>query len=108
MSVQRHHPSPWMRCQSFEHYLQILLTGKSSISTKRIAPHEGWEATQAYDKAWEDRLAEDQRKRDEKYARIQELNDIGDDKISTKTDGMLIPVDLLVRMARYQNIIGGT
>jgi len=106
MSSQRHHPSPWMRCQSFQHYLQILVTGKSSLSTKRIAPREGWEATQAYDKAWEDRMARDQKIRDEKYARVKELNDIGDDKISTKTDGMLIPVDLLVRMARYQGIIG--
>ena len=107
MSYQRHHPSPWMRCQSFQHYLGILLTGKSSLETKRIAPREGWEETQAYDKAWADRLAKDQKRRDEKYARIQELNDIGDDKISTKTNGMLIPVDLLVRMARYQGIIGG-
>lgn len=107
MSFQRHHPSPWMRCQSFWHYLQILVYGKSSLQVKRIAPREGWEATQAYDKAWEDRLAKDQKKRDEKYARIQELNNIGNDKISTKTNGMLIPVDLLVRMARYQGIIGG-
>jgi hypothetical protein len=106
MSRQRHHPSPWMRPQSFNHYMRILWTGKSSLPVKRIAAEEGLEQTRAYDKAWEDRLAKDQKKRDEEYARIEALNDIGNDKIHTKTDGMLIPLDLLVRMARYQNIIG--
>jgi hypothetical protein len=64
------------------------------------------EETKAYEKAWEERLAKDQKRREEEFARIEAINDIGNDKIDTKVDGMLIPLDLLVRMARYQNIIG--
>jgi hypothetical protein len=106
MSRMRHHPSPWMRPQSFNHYMHILWTGKSSLPVKRIAAEEGLEETRAYEKAWEERLAKDQKRREEEYARIEAINDIGNDKIDTKVDGMLIPLDLLVRMARYQNIIG--
>jgi hypothetical protein len=86
--------------------MHILWTGKSSLPVKRIAAEEGLEETKAYEKAWEERLAKDQKRREEEYARIEAINDIGNDKIDTKVDGMLIPLDLLVRMARYQNIIG--
>lgn len=105
-SRQRHHPSPWMRPLGFRHYLSILWTGKSTQPIKRIASYENQEKTQAYEKEWAARLARDQQKRDEEFARLEEINHIGNDKIDTKTDGMLIPIDLLLRLARYQNIIG--
>ena len=105
MSRQRHHPSPWMRCQSFWHYLDILWKGKSALSVKRIDVEDGWEETKAYDKAWAERLAKDQKKRDDELARFQKINELGNDKIATKVDGF-IPLELWVRLARYQGIVG--
>ncbi|KAG7365165.1 C2 domain containing protein [Nitzschia inconspicua] len=107
LSLRRHHPSPWERCPSFLQFVHILRTGQSSIPIKSVKEYEGAEAAEAYENAWKKRLEEDRMIAARKAELLQEINDIGDDNIHTQvsTAGP-IPLDLLMRLARYQAIVG--
>ena len=102
----RQHPSPWNRPPSFWQYLNLLRSGKSSTPVEMIKEYEGNDAAVAYENAWHKRLEQD-RLIAERRARLEEeINNIGDDNISTKVAMSAIPLELLGRLARYQGIIG--
>jgi hypothetical protein len=107
LSLRRHHPSPWERCPSFLQFLHILRTGRSSVPVKSVKVHEGAEAAEAYEEAWKKRLEEDRMIAARKAELLKEINDIGDANIHTQisTAGP-IPLDLLMRLSRYQAIVG--
>ena len=99
------HPSPWSRCPSFWHYLEILRQGESSVSIHSIAINQGEAETQAYEQAWKDRKEKDLKHSATRAALQAQINTIGDESIHTKMGGG-IPLDLLERLGRYQGIIG--
>ena len=100
------HPSPWYRSLSFRHYIEILRTGHLDASMGNIEPYEGKDDGEAYERAWCERQEKDQAFAAQQAAMQQEIIDIGDETIQTKTESM-IPLDLLIRLARYQAIVGG-
>lgn len=106
LTIRRQHPSPWNSSPSFWHFLHILRTGKALTPVSMIKQHENEEAALAYEKAWADRLARDQELAEKRLKLQQELLEIGDDNISTKTSLSAIPLDLLARLARWQGIAG--
>lgn len=106
LTQRRQHPSPWARCPSFLSYLEILRTGKSPVDRNyRIEPGEGVAETEAYEKAWKERLEKDAEEAAAAAARQQHIEKVGDDAIQTKMTA-LIPIDLLDRLGRYQGILG--
>jgi hypothetical protein len=99
------HPSPWNRCPSVYHYLNVLLSGHSTPTFNRINAFEGAEKAKQYEDAWKKRLDADMEAA-EKMAKLQqELQRVGDDAIQTTVTAG-IPIDLLARLSRYQGIIG--
>mmetsp|Transcript_25709 Transcript_25709/g.28797 ORF Transcript_25709/g.28797 Transcript_25709/m.28797 type:complete len:1027 (-) Transcript_25709:81-3161(-) len=107
LTVRRQHPSPWQSRLSFLDYVNILRTGKSSIPVKRIKEFEGAEAALAYELAWKKRVDKDRKMAEKKAELLQEINNIGDVNIHTKVSQQgVIPLDLLLRLGRYQGIIG--
>lgn len=108
LTIRRQHPSPWYTCPSFWHYLHILRTGKSPTPVASIKEHEGEEAAKAYERAWKARLEQDQLVAEHMWKLQEELNEIGDDIISTKISksNAMIPKDILARLTRYQGMAG--
>lgn len=106
LTIRRQHPSPWNSCPSFWHYLHILWTGKAPTPVSSIKEYEGHEAALAYEKAWRDRLENDRVLAEKRLKLQQELNEIGDDNIQTKTSPSAIPMDILARLTRYQGMAG--
>jgi C2 domain len=107
LSLRRHHPSPWERCPSFLQFLHILRTGQSSIPVKSVKEYEGAEAAKAYEAAWKKRLEADRMIAARKAELLQEITDMGDDNIHTQVSSAgPIPLDLLIRLGRYQAILG--
>jgi len=108
LTIRRQHPSPWNTCPSFWHYLHILRTGKSSTPVSAIKEYEGEDAAQAYEKAWKARLEQDRLVAEHRWKLQEELNEIGDDNISTKISqsNAMIPRDILARLTRYQGMAG--
>lgn len=99
------HPSPWVTCPSFWHFLNILRTGHSNISVLRIDPKENYEEEQAYENAWQKRMETDMKAAEKKAEMQKELNDIGDETIHTAVKGG-ITMELLERLGRYQGYGG--
>ena len=107
LTIRRQHPSPWNTCPSFWHYLHILRTGKAPTPVSMIKEYEGAEEAKAYENAWKARLEEDQLVAAHQLKLQTELNEIGDDNISTKIPLKgAIPLDILVRLTRWQGIAG--
>jgi C2 domain len=106
LNIRRQHPSPWSSCPSFWHYIHILRTGKTPTPVASIKEYERYEEEVAYEKAWNDRLEQDRILAEKCLKLQQELHDIGDDNISTKTSPSAIPVDILARLTRYQGMAG--
>jgi hypothetical protein len=107
LTIRRQHPSPWQSRLSFFAYVNILRTGKSSTSVKCIKEFEGAEAARAYELAWKKRLDKDRKLAEKKAELLQEINNIGDVNIHTEVSQQsVIPLDLLLRLGRYQGIIG--
>jgi hypothetical protein len=106
LTLCRQHPSPWHRPPSFWHYLSLLQKGVSAAPITSIKENEGHDAAQAYEGAWKKRLEEDLLVAEKKAALQQQINTIGDDTISTKVLAGGIPLDLVVRLGRYQGIVG--
>jgi hypothetical protein len=107
LSIRRHHPSPWNSCPSFWHYLHLLRTGESPTPITSIKEFQDDESAQAYDLAWKQRLEQDRLVAERRAKLQEELNAIGDDNISTKMSATgAIPLDLLLRLAGYQGMIG--
>jgi hypothetical protein len=99
------HPSPWSRCHSFRHYVEILKNGKSPHPIHSIEPQEGAKEAEAYEKEYQERIEKDQKIAAQMSQMQQKIADMGDDSIHTKiTTG--IPLDLMVRLTRYQAIVG--
>jgi C2 domain len=104
-TLRMQHPSPWHQCHSLWHYLNILKTGQSSRPVRCITANQGAKEAEAYEKEWQDRLEKDERLAAKQAAMQQEIADLGDDAIHTKLPGG-IPLDLFVRLTRYQGIFG--
>lgn len=99
-------PSPWRRCFSFTHYLQILLLGKSIPKDTSIEANQGADELQAQDEALRERIAQDKKFMEKKEAIEKEIEEIANFKVHT--DSKLVPVELLVVLGKVQGIVGGT
>lgn len=106
LTIRRQHPSPWITCPSFWHYLHILRTGKSPTPVSAIKEYEGEAAAQAYEQSWKARLEQDRLIAEEQWKLQEQLNKIGDDNISTKLSNKAIPLDILARLTRWQGMAG--
>lgn len=103
---RQQHPSPWYRCPSFWQYAEVLKTGKSSLHIRKVKSKEGFKATEAYETAWNDRVAKDLDEANKRAEMAKQLNDLGNEKIHTKmVADNVIPIELLGRLARWQGII---
>jgi hypothetical protein len=104
---RQQHPSPWYRCPSFWQYVEVLRTGRSSLRIRNIKSREGSKATDAYDAAWNERVAKDLDAATKRAEMKKQLDDMGSEQIHTKmVAGNVIPIELLGRLARYQGMIG--
>jgi len=103
---RRQHPSPWGKVPTFFHYLHILLRGDSQLAIKRINANQGREEGEAYEKAYLKREQDDYKKAEKRAELQRELDTVGDEAIHTEVQQMGIPLDLLVRLGRYQGYIG--
>lgn len=101
----RQHPSPWRRCPSFGHYVKTLYYGKSPLAMRQIGVNEGAAKAEAYEQQWRDRLEKDQKVAQARLALQEEIDLIGDESIHTKASNGGIPLDLLLRCARYQKLL---
>ena len=114
-------PSPWRRCHSFNHYLQILVFGKSASPstsckpmalchkpTTEIEPYEGYKKLQQEHQKLVDRIQHDKEFIEKKDAVEKEIEEIEKEEksIQTKTES-LIPVELLDVLGKVQGIVGG-
>lgn len=107
LTIRRQHPSPWQSRLSFFDYVNILRTGKSSTRVKCIKEFEGAEAARQYEHAWKKRIDKDRKMADKKAELLKEINSIEGVNIHTEVSQQgVIPLDLLVRLGRYQGIIG--
>lgn len=107
LTIRRQHPSPWNSCPSFWHYLHILRTGKAPTPVTMIEEHEGAKEAKAYEDSWKARLEEDRLVAEQRFKLQKELNEIGDDNISTKISLQgAIPLDILARLTRWQGMAG--
>jgi hypothetical protein len=106
LSLRCHHPSPWNRCPSFLQYIHILRKGESCIPVTSIQEYEGAEAAKEYELAWKKRLDHDREIAEKRAELLKEIDEIGDENIHTKVSQGAIPLDLLIRLARYQAMIG--
>jgi len=104
--ISRQHPSPWRRCPSFMHYLRTLL-GASPKGRERIDAYEGWEKAEEYEENIKKQLEEKQEFAEKMAEKLQRLQELGDDNIWTQVAGNVIPMDVFVRLGRYQTIMGG-
>lgn len=109
MGSRINHPSPWVKSNSFLHYLLILLYGRcqyTEIKPNTIQSMENIEEVLNYENTWKKKL-----ERDDKIAAIhteldQFVNDeIGDEDIHTKTTTGL-EIDLFIKLGRWQGIVG--
>lgn len=114
MCQRESHPSPWHRGHSFYHYWNILLHGKSFHVPQEIRPLQGHKEALKYEKAWQDRLVED----DARWAKQAELDakvkGISDDtvirtKAKAKANAPLVdPISAMAgaRLLPYQQRLG--
>ena len=104
-TLRMQHPSPWQRCQPLWYYFSILKTGKSPRLERSIKSNQGAKEAEKYEKEWEKRLEKDTDLAAKQYEMQQEIAAIGDEAIHTKAP-MGIPLDMIVRLTRYQGIVG--
>jgi hypothetical protein len=107
MQQRLNHPSPWRRCFSFNHYLRILVTGRSVPTHRTVEANERKEESIAQDEALKKRIAQDKEFFEKKEAverEIEELEDVA--KVETQSKS-LIPVELLAVLGKVQSIVGG-
>ena len=119
MGERINHPSPWEKCNTFLHFLTILLFGQSSSSslssssssfpsssTFKIASNENKEQISMYENAMQNRVEKDYEaaiKRAEIENKIN--NEIGNENIQTVINGMF-EIEMLNRFGRWQRIVG--
>jgi C2 domain len=99
-------PSPWYRCLSFQHYLEILIRGKSTLDFEPIHPGEGWSGQQDIMQALKKRKEDDARFFEKKEAVEKELEEVQSVSLHTKSNIPVIPVELLVILGKVQGIVG--
>jgi hypothetical protein len=104
-TLRMQHPSPWHRCQPLWYYISILRTGKSPRLVRCIKVNQGAKEAEKYEKEWACRLEKDSMLAAKQYEMQQEIATIGDESIHTKVP-MGIPLDMIVRLTRYQGIVG--
>ena len=104
-TLRMQHPSPWQRCQPLWYYFSILKTGKSPRLVRSIKVNQGAKEAERYEQEWERRLEKDADLAAKQYEMQQEIATIGDEAIHTKVP-MGIPLDMIVRLTRYQGIVG--
>jgi C2 domain len=104
-TLRMQHPSPWHRCQPLRYYFNILRTGKSPRLVRSIKVNQGAKESEKYEKEWERRLEQDTMLAAKQYEMQQEIASIGDESIHTKVP-LGIPLDMIVRLTRYQGIVG--
>lgn len=119
LTIKQQHPSPWHRCPSISQYIEILARsyldapGETMKSPKyagtEIKAFQGDQEARAYEASIKKRLERDLKRAEEKAELQQSIERLGDDNISTEVSvsgGIIIPVDLQKRLARYQGYIG--
>jgi C2 domain len=104
-TLRMQHPSPWNRCHSLWHYASILRTGKSPRLVRSIKVNQGSIEAEKYEMEIQDRVEKDLSQAAKQYEMQQEIASLGDESIHTKLP-MGIPLDMFVRLTRYQGIIG--
>ena len=106
MQLRMQSPSPWHRCNTFGHYLRVLLLGSSLPAYVKVDPGEGWEEQQKIEEALEERKEEDARFFEKKEAVEKELEEIEGISLQTKSNAAIIPVELLLVLGKVQAIVG--
>ena len=104
-TLRMQHPSPWHRCQPMWYYFSILKTGHSPRLIRSIKVNQGAKEAEIYEQEWESRLQKDSDIAAKQYEMQQEIATMGDDAIHTKVP-IGIPLDMIVRLTRYQGIVG--
>ena len=104
-TLRMQHPSPWQRCHALWYYFSILKKGKSPRLVRTIKVNQGAKEAEKYEKEWESRVLKDAELASKQYEMQQELAAIGDEAIHTKVP-MGIPLDMIIRLTRYQGIVG--
>ncbi|CAB9526353.1 expressed unknown protein [Seminavis robusta] len=105
MEHRNRNPSPWKRCNSFGHYVRILLN-QQPIRFERIEANQGWEETQAQESAFRARVESEREFFQKKEAVEKELEKLEHSAhIDTKSTD-LIQLELLVVLGKVQGIIG--
>jgi hypothetical protein len=118
-TIRQQHPSPWYRCPPILQYLNVLRLGFADVSkanhtklvdhpSTTINAFEGDEEARAYEAAIKDRIETDRERAEEKELLKKQIQSFGEDNISTEmpNGGLIIPIDLQKRLARYQGMIG--
>lgn len=103
-TLRLQHPSPWNRCHSFLHYVDVLRKGEASPAVHSIRVDQGAKEAEAYEKEWQDRLEKDEKLAATQAALQEKISKMGDESIHTKFTGG-IPLDLIARLTRYQGIL---
>mmetsp|Transcript_7914 Transcript_7914/g.14267 ORF Transcript_7914/g.14267 Transcript_7914/m.14267 type:complete len:756 (-) Transcript_7914:69-2336(-) len=106
MGSRMQHPSPWKTCISFLYFLNTLWYGQSTHVQTNIDPNQNQEEDTAYEEAWSNRLANDQKKAEKQWALQQRIDKIGDDNIQTKKGSSGLELELVTKLGRWQNIVG--
>ena len=107
MNHRNRSPNPWKRCNSFEHYMRILLGCPSSTPNfEKIQPNEGWEETKAEEEKLKHRIERDREFLQKKEAVEKELEKVEKFKIESKSKD-LIHIELLGVLGKVQGIVGG-
>ena len=104
-TLRRQHPSPWNRCHSLWHYIDILRSGESTPAFYSLRVDQGAQEALEYEKEWQDRLEKDEQLAATQFALQEKIDKMGDEAIHTKFTGG-IPLDLIARLTRYQGILG--
>jgi C2 domain len=104
-TLRMQHPSPWNRCHSLWHYANILRTGRSPRLVRSIKVNQGAKEAERYEKEKQERVEKDLSHAAKQYEMQQEIASLGDESIHTKLP-MGIPLDMFVRLTRYQGIVG--
>ena len=104
---RRSHPSPWARCPSFWHFVEILKSGTSSHRETTIHSMEGNKESSEYESYWRDRIQKDIDAATLKAEQRQLLTKLGSGDIHTKMNAEdFIPLELLSKLGRWQGMIG--
>mmetsp|Transcript_39593 Transcript_39593/g.92603 ORF Transcript_39593/g.92603 Transcript_39593/m.92603 type:complete len:719 (-) Transcript_39593:1287-3443(-) len=103
----RQKPYPWDRPPSVWTYLWAIIVNKSPNFQECINAYEGWEEKQALEERDEKRLEDDLKIVETNTKKMQRLQELGDDQISSEVAKNVIPVKVLAKLSRIQLSVRG-